>query len=113
MAFSSCDIISESTPDSASPYFSRGGGDKQGYIIQTWAVIRINPQPSDTMEANVARPLSKKTRKGLGNTAIHCLDCVLCTVCANQIAEFSYVMLMATFVIKSAHKLLLQGLTML
>ena len=54
----------------------------------------------------------EKTRKGSGNTDVHCIICVLCTVCANQIAEFSYVTL-ATFVMKSVHKLLLQRLTML
>ena len=65
------------------------------------------------MAATVARPLSKKTKKGSGNTAIHWLVHVLCTVCTNQFGEFSYVMLMATFVIKSVHKLVSSDLTKL
>ena len=44
--------------------------------------------------------------------AMHWLVRVVSTVGANQIAEFSYVMLMATFVIRSVHELLLQSLTM-
>ena len=65
------------------------------------------------MEATVARPLLKKTKKGSGKTTIHCLVRMLCTVCANQFGEISYVTLMATFVIRSVHELLLQSLTML
>ena len=55
----------------------------------------------------------KKPKKGSGNTAINCLVCMLCTVRANQFAEFSYVMLMATFVIRSVHKLVSSNLTKL
>ena len=60
------------------------------------------------MEATVARPLSKKPRRDM---AIHCLLRMLCTVCANQFGEISYVTLMATFVIKSVHKLVSSDLT--
>ena len=57
-----------------------------------------NPKMSNAkMSANTAgtslvpTPLSEKSRRGLATVPYNGLSCAVCTVRANQIAEFSYV----------------------